>query len=181
MEQPDDAPIENDTVTAHLDTTRRAMAQRDLKVARLHTELAAELARSPTERGEVRRVQRLLGSLESFWGSVQEELRRLRSGQELSFEGTRIMVVNSSDGVLMVRASGKLRLYTVADMPRALAVTLAERGLPGGGPPASLHVGSFLAVDAQGDRRQARRRWQAAGDPGEALMPELELAPPVNP
>jgi hypothetical protein len=60
-----------------------------------------------------------------------------------------------------------------------LAVALAEKRLPRDEVGKSLHIGAFLAVDGLGDRAEARRRWEIAGEAAAELLPELGLAPPV--
>ncbi len=171
-------PIDNGTLTVRLELARLAMSRRDLEAAREQVRSADEMAASPTEQKETRRVQALLESLDSFWQAVRFESSRLRPGEQLAVRGKAAEVVRYGDAELTISVAGKSYVYTLEDMPPSLAVFLAERGLPGGDPRTNLHVGSFHAVDVKGDRVEARRRWQQAGEPGKALMPELEMAPP---
>ena len=180
MGQPDDGTIDMNTVTGKLSAARLGMASRNLLAARTHVESAARAARTPTERLAVTRVQKLLGSLETFWDAVRQAAQRLESGEELLFGDAMIMVVEWEDDRLTVRAVGQNRSYTMETMPSQLAVVLAERRLPRGQPSTDLHIGSFLAIDSRGDRHEARTRWQRAGSEGQALMPELSLAPPTE-
>ncbi len=170
-------PIDNGTLTVRLELARLAMSRRDLGAAREQVRSAAEMAASPTEQKETRRVQALLESLDSLWQAVRFESSRLRPGEQLAVRGKAAEVVRYGDAELTISVAGKSYVYTLEDMPPSLAVFLAERGLPGGDPRTNLHVGSFHAVDVKGDRVEARRRWQQAGEPGKALMPELEMAP----
>jgi len=176
---PDDSPVENNTVTGQLTAARRAMSERKIDAARAKLHAAAELARSPFERQEVERVEKHLDSLETFWQTVQEETYRLGSAQELRNGDEFFMVSEARDGVLTIRHAGRFHRYTALELPPVLAIAVFQRRMKPGKPETHLHVGSMLAIDAQGDRQVARRHWEQAGEAGKALLPELELAPPV--
>jgi len=174
----DDAAGDADTLAGALAAARSAMARRDVATARRQAHAATMLARSPDEIHESRCVSELVDSLEVFWRSVRREIDTLESGRELAVGDTRVMVVEAGDGVLTIRSSGGLRSFTAEELPTPLAVALAQRRLLEGHPDTQLHIGTFLAMDARGDRRQAQERWQQAGDRGEALMAELKRPGP---
>jgi hypothetical protein len=181
MEQADNAPPDTRTTTGLLKAARLAMADRQLETARHHVEAAAAGARSPTERAEVQRVRKLLEALEAFWKAVGEQAGGLEAAEEVVVGRTRALVVEADRSRLVMKVSGKLRIYNVPnDLPGPLAVALAERHLGSRSPMANLRIGAFLAVDAKGDRQEARRRWDSAGAEGKALLPEIELAGPVT-
>jgi len=175
-----DDPPENNTVTGQLTAARRAMSERKLDKAHARLHAAMDLARSPYEVAEVERVEKLLGSLETFWRTVREEAAILRPAQEIKMGDEYIILSEARGGVLTFRYAGRFVQYQALELPPKLAVALAERRLKPDRSETHLHVGSFLAVDAQGDRQEARRRWEQAGEPGAELLPELELAPPVK-
>jgi len=156
------------------------MWSRDLDAAGKHVEAAGQIARTPTERDEVQRVSRLLDSLSAFWTAVRETASRLEGVDELDIGGTIALVVEASPQELTVRAAGRNLTYAVDELPGSLAVALAERRLPRGRATTDLSIGAFLAVDAGGDRGEARTRWEQAGADGKALLVELTLAPPVR-
>ncbi|NQT17790.1 MAG: hypothetical protein HQ582_33860 [Planctomycetes bacterium] len=179
--QPDDgSTIDVNTVTGKMAAARRAMWSRDLDAAGKHVEAAGQIARTPTERDEVQRVSRLLDSLSAFWTAVRETASRLEGVDELDIGGTIALVVEASPQELTVRAAGRNLTYAVDELPGSLAVALAERRLPRGRATTDLSIGAFLAVDAGGDRGEARTRWEQAGADGKALLVELTLAPPVR-
>jgi len=180
MREADDTAIDPDTVTGKLAAARRAMWSRDLDAARRHVEEAIEAARTSTERTEVERVHKLLKSLEAFWTAVRQAAGRLESGRELRVGETMVMVVEADGGSLTIRAAGQNRTYRVEDLPPGLAITLARQALPKGQSATDLHLGSFLAIDARGDRHDARAHWDRAGPDGKALLIELTLAPAVQ-
>lgn len=179
LDPSNDTP-ENNTVTGQLTAARRAMSERKLDKAHARLHAAAELARSPYEVAEVERVEKLLGSLEIFWRTVHEVANTLRPAQEIKLGDEYIILSETRGGVLTFRYAGRFVQYQPLELPPKLAVALAERRLKPDRPETHLHVGSFLAVDARGDRQEARRRWEQAGEPGAELLPELELAPPVK-
>ena len=181
MHQADDTAIDASTVTGKLAAARRAMWSRELAAARGHVEAAIGQARTSTERAEVQRVGKLLETLDAFWSAVRETLGRLESGHELQLGEATVTVVRASGETLTVRAAGRNSTYGIKDLPQGLAVALAERSLPKDRPAADLAVGSFLAIDLHGDRHNAQTRWERAGTDGKALLPELALAPPVEP
>jgi len=164
---------ENNTVTGQLTAARRAMSERELDKAHARLHAALDLARSPYELAEARRVEKLLSSLEKFWRAVHEEANTLRSAQELQVGDEYIILSEARDGVLTFRYAGRFVQYRPLEMPAKLAIALAERRLKPDRPESHLHVGSFLAIDARGDRQEARRRWEQAGEAGAELLPEL--------
>ncbi len=163
------------------DAARRAMADRDLAAARVHADAAIGQAATDAELHEARRVGALLDALEGFWDAVEKEALRLQSGQDIPLGDTRVMIVEANEGTLLVHWAGQLRQFTVDDIPAVLAVTLADRRLLSGHPGTNLRLGAFWAIDAKGDREKARHCWEAAGDEGRGLMPELDVSPPVLP
>ena len=176
MSTGDDTAIDVRTVTGRLAAARRAMWSRDLAAARGHVEAAVEAARTPTERTEVERVRKLLESLEAFWDAVHKALGQLESGGKLRVGASMVTVAEARREQLTVRAAGRSSTYGIAELPQELAVALAQQVLPKGQPTTDLHVGSFLAVDVDGDRHEARTRWDRAGADGKALLLELALA-----
>ncbi|HUT92094.1 MAG TPA: hypothetical protein VMY37_21550 [Thermoguttaceae bacterium] len=180
MSTGDDTAIDVRTVTGRLAAARRAMWSRDLAAARRHVEAAVEAARTPTERTEVERVRKLFESLEAFWGAVHKALGQLESGRELRVGDSMAIVVEARREQLTVRAAGRISTYRIAELPQKLAVALAQQVLPKGQPTTDLHVGSFLAVDVDGDRHEARTHWDRAGADGKDLLLELALALPVR-
>lgn len=181
MGQDDDAPPDLRSTTGLLKAARMAMADRQMETARHHVESAGKMARSPTERAEAKRVEKLLAALETFWKAVREEAGRLQSGEEIAVGSTRVIAVEARDDRLIMRVAGKNRIYEVTGgLPRQVAVALAERGMAAGSPSANVPIGAFLAVDAKGDREEARRRLEHGGAEGKALLPELKMTGPVK-
>lgn len=181
MNQDDKSPPDTRSTTGLAAAARLAMADRQMDAARHHVDAAVNMARSPTERAEVERVGKLLAALTAFWNGVREQAGKIQAGEELVVGSTRVIVVEAENDRLIIRVSGNNRVYHVIDgLPRQIAVALAQRQIGNRSPIANLRIGAFLAVDAHGDRQEARRRLEAAGPDGRALLPELELAGPVK-
>lgn len=179
-EEEDETPPDTSTLTGTLAAARRAMADRKPGQARKHIQAAASMARSKTERAEADRVAKLLAAWEPFWTPARDAFGRLKSGQEVIVADTRVAIVSAEDRMVVVRAAGKNRIYTIDDMPWKLAVALAEPKLPDDPAQRNLHVGAFLAVDGYGDRDEARRLLGQAGPQGKSLLPEVNLAPRIK-
>jgi hypothetical protein len=167
-------------VVAALTAARRAMFDRDLKAAGRDVDRALRAAHSDGDREEAERVSKLLHSLDAFWQAVRDGCRQLQVAEELEIADTRVIVVGVDATGITIRTAGRNLDYAFGELPRSLAVLAAERRLSQDPQAMHLHVGSFLAVDRRGDREEARRRWEKAGPDGQALMPEVALAPPVE-
>ena len=176
LQTPDDATGEVKTVKTHLATARSAMARRDMPAAHQDLAAAKQLAVSPIEKQQCERVEVLVKSLDAFWQAVGDASARLRSGEEIEFGSDSVSVVEGRPELLTVREQGNIRLYAPQDLPPLLAVALAERGLKSGDAARDLHIGAFHAMDAHGDRAEARRRWEGKGDVGALLLGELDAA-----
>ena len=178
MDQADAPP--DGTVFELLKAAQLALSGRDMATAGGHIATAAKLAKTPAEREFVGRVQTLYESVDVFWKSVHQAAGQLRNGEQLPTGDTTVMIVDVNDEGLLVRASGENRRYAVRDLPVHIAVALAERRLIRDQLRAHLCVGAFLAVDAQGDRRQAFEDLQKAGPQGQDLIAVLELRSDVG-
>jgi hypothetical protein len=168
-QSPEDDP-DGGQMADDLAAARRAMAGRDLHAARHQLEAATLAVRSDAEREEVERVRRLLESLDTFWKAVRAEAAALPGTKELPLGKTYVLVVESSENAMTVRAEGRTRVWLIEDLPKELIVTLFERRLGKTSPLAHLHLGSFHAVDREGDRRMARRHWEQAGATGARFL-----------
>jgi curved DNA-binding protein CbpA len=178
--QGEEPPADKGTVTGALQAARQAMSQRDLAAAKQHLQSANNAAHATRERDEVLRVQKLLFTLEAFWKAVRERFGHLKALDELKIGDHVIVVVQADKEQLIVRAEGRNYIYTVEDLPGQLAIYLAQRGLAAGQSTRQLCFGAFHAIDRRGNRQEARRCWEQAGAEGQAMMVELETAPPPD-
>jgi hypothetical protein len=112
---------------------------------------------------------------------IVSELKPL---QEISLGNTQGIVVTADRGSVTYRSEGRNHTYTLKDMPVPVVLSLARDGFAKAASQKVL-LGTFLAVDANGDPKQARRLWEEAARQGEdvkELLAELNLpGGPVDP
>jgi len=171
-------PAPSETLGAALGAARAAMAQRDLVAARRHLESAMVAGGNQADRDRVAGAERLLESLEQFWKAVRAESAALPGSRELKIGNDYVFVVESTDRSMTVRADGKTRVWLIEELPRELILLLYERRLGRTSPLAHLHLGSFLALDKEGDPQAAREHWRQAGQSGDRLREAWELVQP---
>lgn len=174
LEKADDSPANLGTVTGDLAAARQAMAHRDLEAAQKHIEAARRAAHAPREKDEVERLQKMLYTLQAFWKAVHEMFGHLRTLEELKIDGQIILVAEADKDQIILRSAGRNQIYGKENLPGKLAIYLAERGLAAGEKTRQLCFGTFHALDAQGNRQEARRCFQQAGAEGQAFMAEIE-------
>jgi len=165
------------TFTKEASQVRAAMSSRNAEAAQRHLELARKNAQTPEEKARVARLKLMLNYLNQFWDNMSQSVAGLEAGRELAVMNTRVAVVESSGRHLIIRAAGQNRRYAVEDIPTVLVLSIAQQCFLDE-PWAKALIGTFLAVDPDGDRTRARQYWQQATEGGmdvEQLMPELEV------
>lgn len=159
---------------------RRAMAERDLDAAKEHLKVATANAQTQEDRDELARLETLHDYVGQFWNLLGKEAAKLAGGEELVVGKTRVAFVEAAGGSIVVKVAGQLRRYTIKTIPTSLALALAEKSFANNAV-SKIVIGAFLAMDAKGDRKQAKRLWDAASRAGLSqdvalLMPELGAA-----
>lgn len=163
-----------------LAAAREAMAQRDLALAAEHIERSALHATSIDDYGRVDGIRLVLDKLGQFWGAVGQATANLKKDDVLQVQGKDVTVIAvHGETVVLGAQSSEQKSFSigVSDIEAALAIALASNELRQTGPGAMLAVGTFLALDRQGDAEQARKIWSMAaqqGFPVELLMGEIE-------
>jgi hypothetical protein len=145
----------NEAEQETLDGIRTAMAKRDLQHA---TQLLenAEKRGSPAYVGQLDRLDLIRHYLELFWAAVANGTRTLDALDELVVGKTRVAVVETSNGQIVLRVLGSNRRYDVDNMSSNLALTLAGRVLAED-KQNLLIVAAFHLADKAGDTAQAER------------------------
>ena len=162
---------------------RLAMSQRDLAAAKRHVKLVDVNAQTPADHAQVERLQILLENLEEFWKAVHTSVAKLQPLEELELKDNRVAVVEASRDELTIMMYGRHQRYRVESLPLPLLQVIVNRSLA---PTASskIVVATFLAMDREGDRKQARKLWEEAAKAGEnqgrQLMPELDVPMPAG-
>ena len=170
---------EEETPRQLLDGVRAAMSERDLPGAEAKLKQVAAL-RLPEELGvEAERLQVLFKYLIDFWHAVDDAGKRLQAGEHLTFGDAHVAVIEYGNGRIVVRALGQNRRYTLKTMPTKLVMKLATRTMNPKSAANKVFLGTYHALDAKGDRGEARRLWDEAQRGGEdvsQIMPELSVA-----
>lgn len=172
------APQKSDFAQA-VDDARKAMAARDLAAAKRHVAIASKNAKDQDQLDQVDRLETLLEYLRQFWDGIQTAMAKLNVTDEIVIKGSRVIIVDSSRDVLVVRAAGKNRRYEIATLPVTLVMMLADQCFAKD-VDSRVVIGSFLAVDPKGDRATAKKYWQegaAADIDTEKLISELAFFP----
>ena len=170
-------------VRAALSQARGAMARRDLVSARKYLQAASQQAQTAEDEAQVARVEALLANLEEFWKGMQQVLASLQPAQEFTIGATPIIVVSADSRSLTYRTEGANRTVTLQEMPGPLVLALAEAGFRNA-PSQKVLIAAFLAADAQGDPRRARRLLEeaaGAGEDVEALLAEVKARGAASP
>jgi len=164
-----------------LAAARAAMARHDFAAARRHVDAAAALAQDPSEEAAVARARLLLSNLQEFWKGIAQVVAGLTVAQEISAGPTQYIVVAVTRGKLTLRSEGSSRTYDLRNLPRPVVEALARSGFAPH-PSSKVLLGTYLALDPRGDRREARKLWEEARQQGEdvdALLAELERPLPA--
>lgn len=159
-------PVVEQQARGSADTTRfrealaelqSALADRNLEQAEKDLKRARTLAASPEEKDTVAGWESLHSHVTQFWGSVRAGLIQLAALDELKIGSTIFIVVESSPEKLTIRLLGRNRSYKVIEeLPIGIARLLAEKIQDPNSADYKVQLGSFLAIDAKGDRDEAR-------------------------
>ena len=160
------------------------MAARDIAASKKRLKDAADNAQTDADKSEIERLGMIQEHLEQFWDGIRNAVAAMQPAEEIVLsESDRMAVIESSRTELAVQTYGRPQRYRVEALPIDLLSAIAKQAFkltPG----TKLVVGSFLAVDAHGNRDEARKLWReaiAAGEKdGELLMPEAEITPIKN-
>jgi hypothetical protein len=160
-------PQKQQALRRGLAAVRAAMAARDIPAARTALKSATANSQTDADAAEVSRVEGLLDNLDEFWKAMSKILAGLGVGQELTVNNTPMIVAATAPGRLTIRSEGQNRDYTLANLPGVLVVTLARESLDPKAVSSKILLGTYLAMDSQGNRAEARRLWESAAKQGE--------------
>ena len=142
---------------------------------------AKENLQSPEDQTEVDRLDIILDNMDQFWKALSDACGRLQVGDELEIGEDRVAVVECSRDGLMIHMYGRQQRYTIQKLPFPVIKCLVDRSLSAT-PGSKVIVGTFLAMDKEGDRNRARFLWEDAAKHGESLgrdlLPELKVPSP---
>jgi hypothetical protein len=158
---------------------RKAMAQRDLTASQRYLKTADTNAQSDAERAELDRLQILQDHVEKFWTGIRDAVSKMEAAEEIVIsDRNRVAVIEASRDELSVQIYGRPHRYRIEAIPMELLSAIAKSNIKATAD-SKLIVGAFLAMDALGDRAEARKLWReaitAGEDEGKQLMPELDV------
>ena len=171
-------PKKREALRRALADTRKAMAKRDIPGAKRAFRNAGPNAQSQAEQEEVARVQDLLANLEEFWKGVGKIVVGFSITQEVTLGKTSVIIVEASPQRFTFRTAGQNYSYTLLNMPRWLVEGLVSFGFSPKEPSTKILLGTFMAMDSAGDRKQARKLWEDAirqGQDVKYLLAELNV------
>ena len=159
---------------------RAAMSRRDLAAAETHLQTAERNAQTPAQNAQLARLRTMLHNLREFWSGIRAGVAGLEPAAELPVKNTRIAIVEADRRHMVYRCAGRNYEFLVEDLPAPIVLAVADDWFDKRQPSTQVLLGTFLAVDPNGDPRQARNLWQQATGQGincESLMPELAHSP----
>jgi len=155
---------------------RAAFSDRDMDSARKHMKTAADNAQTPEDGGQVDRLKTMQENLTQFWDGIRVAMAKYSPTDEIVVKNMRAIVVESGRDQLTVRAEGRTGRYRATTLPTPFVMVMIEQFL-GKDPGSKAIIGTFLAVDPNGDRALAKRYWREAARAGfdtEKLLHELD-------
>lgn len=176
--KPADDPVKHEAFKKAVADARLAMSQRDLPRAKQSIKTALANVQTDAEDEQAARIDAIEQNLEEFWKAVARAISTLPPATEFAYKDTRVIVVEASRTNLTIKA-GKMHRYKIDEIPTPLLVAISNDLIVQDAGWKML-MGTFLAMDANGDRAAAKSLWQAAakgGAPIDDILPELGLAP----
>ncbi len=162
---------------------RSALWRRDMPAAKRQFRKAKENQQSPEDQTEIDRLDLVLDNMDQFWKALSDACGSLQVGDELEIGKERVAVVECSRNGLMIHMYGRQQRYTIQKLPLPVIKCLVDRSLLAT-TGSKVIVGTFLAMDKEGDRNRARFLWEDAVQHGESLggdlLPELKVPSPAE-
>jgi len=175
--------VEEDPKAVALRDVRAAMAARDLPGIKAKLAAAAKLRGEPKYDTELNRLELLGGYVTQFWEAVDRAGRTMQAGEprELTIGETTGIFVEYENKTLIIRVAGQNRTYPLPTMPAKVALMVAQQELDPKNASNKVFFGSFLIMDAKGDRKLGKQMWEEAARGGvdvKFLLPELDVPQP---
>ncbi len=155
------------------------MGQRNLAACKRDLLVAAANAQGAADQAELERLQALHDHLEQFWDGIRRAVAAMQPIDEIVLSNSnRVAVIEASREELAVQREGRPQRWRIEAIPIDLLLAIVKSSFaPTDG--SKLIVGSFHAMDSQGDRAEAGRLWQETirngENEGKLLLPELAI------
>jgi hypothetical protein len=174
--QPAVDPAKREAFRRAVSMARQAIGKRDFAGAKRHLKTAEANLQNPADEAELGRLELLLGNLEEFWKGMRKIVAGLVPAQEIMLGETPIIVVQVDAKQLTVRSEGRNLTYRIDNLPRPIIEALAQSGFVKH-PSTYVLLGTYMAMDPNGDRKRAQQLWEQAARQGEDvrdLMAEIK-------
>ena len=170
------SPEERKQLGSLLSRVKEAITQRELELARTQLSKAQTLPARLEDKAKLKRLVVLHDSVTKYWNGMKSELKRIKSGNEIQVNDTRVIVVEKTDRQLTIRVAGKNRTYPIDKLPLDLAIGLAERWLRPDEPSTHVFRGAMMATTPNKySKEDAKSEWQKARLAGGIELNDLEL------
>ncbi|MDO5113841.1 MAG: hypothetical protein Q4E67_05655, partial [Planctomycetia bacterium] len=159
---------------------RQDISWREIADARKKVKRAEKLLKNDEDRTTLERLSLLTDYMETFVTWVANSMGRFSATDMVKINDEDVAIVESGIGSLTVRMRGVNRTYTVETLNPRLVKFLVEDQVHLA-PDNAIIYGTYLAMDAEGDRKKARAFWEEAQKKGSdttLLMPELDIPLP---
>ncbi|MDO4584967.1 MAG: hypothetical protein Q4D62_12790 [Planctomycetia bacterium] len=159
---------------------RQDISWREIANARKKIKQAEKLVQAEEDIATLERLNTLTDYMETFITWVANSMGRFSATDMVKINGEDVAIVESRSGHLIVRMRGVNRTYTTETLNPRLVKFLVEDQVKLA-PDNAIIYGTYLAMDAEGDRQKARALWEEAQKKGKdttLLMPELDIPLP---
>jgi len=146
----------------------------DVATARDSIEAARILAGETESAHAIRRLAQLTEYVHQFWQAFDATLEALE-GDELQVKGKPMFVVEASESRYVFRIAGQNRRYTKLDLPSAITLAVADRGLTDESATTAVLQGAYMAVHSDFTRDQVLAQWREATEAGAELGDLVEV------
>ena len=156
-----------------LQRAREALQQHDTGSAWAELHQALEKFPDPLDQAKVRRWLELCRVLDEFWRVMGGVVSGLQPTHTIPVGDTEVIVVESSEKELTIKAAGRVVTFSLRRIPPPLVKELALKAFRQD-PQSKIVLAVYLAIEPKGDREKSRQlllEAMAAGfDPGDMIL-----------
>lgn len=161
-------PAELMALSNHLKSAREALRERNFSETETHLDAAFKLAKSDEQIAKTQRLKLVADYVKQFDRSLKTLLadENFDAGAELTIgTSTRVVVVERSPTMIVIRINGMNKSYSLASLPDGLAMALIDQRLDPNDPVTKIIKASYLAaakVATEDNIQKAKALWEEA-------------------
>jgi len=173
-------PAELAALSQAMNSAKEALRERSFEETDKHLAAAKKLAKSPDQLAKLNRLDVLTQYVKQFDRSLKTLMadENFDAGAELKMGNTRVVVVERSPTMIVIRINGMNRSYSLANMPDGLAMALIDLRLPASDPVSKVIKASYLAaakVPTEVNQEKAKELFAQAVQEGVSEVADLPL------